>query len=161
LTGTVPLGPLANNGGPTQTMALLPGSAAIDKGDSTLIPTDPSTGNPYATDQRAFTRAVGGNAGLGPHEVQANPFLVLPAADPGPLSGLLSLREAVNLANAYETAGNSAAIPFASGVAGKTVTLTQGQLELTAGAGTTSIDGGAAGVTVDGNKASRIFQVDT
>ena len=32
------LGPLQNNGGPTETMALLPGSPAIDAGDNTLIP---------------------------------------------------------------------------------------------------------------------------
>jgi hypothetical protein len=88
-------GPLADNGGLTQTMALLPGSPAI-----------------------------------------------------------LSLREAINLANACEKAGNSAAITFAAGVGGHTITLTQGQLELTAGAGTTSIDGGAAGVTVEGGSTA-------
>jgi hypothetical protein len=41
------LGPLANNGGPTQTEAVLPGSPAIDAGGSALCP---------ATDQRGFTR---------------------------------------------------------------------------------------------------------
>lgn len=40
---------LANNGGPTQTMALLPGSPAIDKG---------STVAGITTDQRGFTRPV-------------------------------------------------------------------------------------------------------
>jgi predicted outer membrane repeat protein len=39
------LGPLANNGGPTKTMALLAGSPAIDHGDNAGIP---------ATDQRGF-----------------------------------------------------------------------------------------------------------
>jgi hypothetical protein len=39
------LGPLQNNGGPTQTMALLAGSLAIDHGDSAGAP---------ATDQRGF-----------------------------------------------------------------------------------------------------------
>jgi hypothetical protein len=35
------LGPLANNGGPTQTQALLAGSPTIDRGDNTdLLPTD-------------------------------------------------------------------------------------------------------------------------
>ena len=33
-----PLGPLANNGGPTETHALLPGSPAIDAGDSSFTP---------------------------------------------------------------------------------------------------------------------------
>ena len=41
------LGPLANNGGPTLTMALLPGSPAIDAGDTSLAP---------ATDERGFPR---------------------------------------------------------------------------------------------------------
>src|SRR6185295_2276393 len=31
------LGPLQNNGGPTQTRALLPGSAAIDAGDNCVV----------------------------------------------------------------------------------------------------------------------------
>lgn len=44
--GTIPvpldpmLGPLADNGGPTFTHALLPGSPAIDKGNNALIPAD-------------------------------------------------------------------------------------------------------------------------
>ncbi len=37
------LGPLANNGGPTQTMALLPGSPAIDAGSNALIPAGVTT----------------------------------------------------------------------------------------------------------------------
>ncbi len=51
------LGPLANNGGPTQTMALLPGSIAIDAGSnaSALGP----DGKPLATDQRGLPRISG------------------------------------------------------------------------------------------------------
>jgi predicted outer membrane repeat protein len=51
------LGPLANNGGPTQTRALLPGSPAIDAGAVV-------TGTPLGYDQRGnpFSRAVDGNA---------------------------------------------------------------------------------------------------
>lgn len=44
------LGPLTNNGGPTLTMALLPGSPAIDVGSSLLAP---------ASDQRGFPRPAG------------------------------------------------------------------------------------------------------
>ena len=43
------LGALANNGGPTQTMALLPGSPAIDKG---------SAASGVMTDQRGLTRPI-------------------------------------------------------------------------------------------------------
>ena len=39
------LGPLANNGGPTKTLALLAGSPAIDHGDNASLP---------PTDQRGF-----------------------------------------------------------------------------------------------------------
>ena len=53
------LGPLANNGGPTLTMALLPGSPAIDAGDTSLAP---------ATDQRGFPRPAGLAADLGAYE---------------------------------------------------------------------------------------------
>jgi hypothetical protein len=47
------LGPLQNNGGPTQTMALLAGSPAIDKGDNN------APGLPK-TDQRGFPRIING-----------------------------------------------------------------------------------------------------
>jgi hypothetical protein len=57
------LGPLANNGGPTQTMALLPGSRAIDAGDNTDAP---------EWDQRGpgFPRIVNGIIDIGAFEVQ-------------------------------------------------------------------------------------------
>jgi hypothetical protein len=62
LTSTDPLlGPLQNNGGPTQTMALLAGSPAIDAGDNTGAPD---------TDQRGFARIVGGAIDIGAFEVQ-------------------------------------------------------------------------------------------
>jgi len=53
------LGPLANHGGPTQTMALLAGSPAIDAGDNLAI--DPVTGDPVTTDQRGVARKKDGN----------------------------------------------------------------------------------------------------
>jgi len=53
------LGPLANNGGPTLTMALLPGSPAIDAGDTSLAPD---------TDQRGFPRPAGLAADIGAFE---------------------------------------------------------------------------------------------
>jgi len=46
------LGPLADNGGPTETQALLAGSPAIDAGDNSACP---------ATDQRGFLRPVDGD----------------------------------------------------------------------------------------------------
>jgi predicted outer membrane repeat protein len=60
ITNTNPnLGALADNGGPTQTMALLPGSPAIDAGDDDFCP---------ATDQRGVTRPQGGQCDIGAYE---------------------------------------------------------------------------------------------
>jgi hypothetical protein len=53
------LGPLADNGGPTWTMALLPGSPAIDAADTASAP---------PTDQRGFPRPYGPAADLGAFE---------------------------------------------------------------------------------------------
>ncbi len=64
------LGPLADNGGPTLTMALLPGSPAIDAGDNTDAP---------EFDQRGpgFPRIVNGTIDIGAFEVQASPVTPL------------------------------------------------------------------------------------
>ena len=53
------LGLLADNGGPTLTMALLPGSPAIDAGNTSLAPD---------TDQRGFPRPAGLAADIGAFE---------------------------------------------------------------------------------------------
>ncbi len=62
------LGPLADNGGPTETISLLGGSPAIDAG-SNFLALDPD-GNPLATDQRGFARVVNGAADIGAFEAQ-------------------------------------------------------------------------------------------
>ncbi len=69
-TGDPLLAPLASNGGPTQTMALLPGSPALDAAAATPD---------VATDQRGLPRSRDGNGDgtaapdLGAFEVQAAP----------------------------------------------------------------------------------------
>jgi hypothetical protein len=60
------LGALQNNSGPTQTMALLPNSPAINAGDSH------APGLP-ATDQRGFPRIVGSAVDIGAFEFGAEP----------------------------------------------------------------------------------------
>lgn len=60
-TGDPALGPLADNGGPTQTMALLAGSAAIDAAEQASCPTFDQRGTrrpPGACDVGAFERVV-------------------------------------------------------------------------------------------------------
>jgi hypothetical protein len=67
------LGPLQDNGGPIQTMALLPGSPAIDAGNNTFA--SGANGSPLTTDQRGqgFARVVNGTVDLGAFEVQPPP----------------------------------------------------------------------------------------
>lgn len=65
------LGPLADNGGPTQTHALLPGSVAIDAGTGT-----DAFGNPVGTDQRGVSRPQGRSSDIGAVEGNSAPLLV-------------------------------------------------------------------------------------
>ena len=70
LTGTIAaplnplLAPLGNYGGPTQTMALLPGSPAIDAGSNALIP------GGVTTDQRGDPRIVNSTVDIGAFDEQ-------------------------------------------------------------------------------------------
>jgi hypothetical protein len=62
------LGPLQDNGGATATMALLPGSVAIDHGDPAF---DPSVFTPPMTaDQRGAPRLVTGRLDIGAYEAE-------------------------------------------------------------------------------------------
>jgi predicted outer membrane repeat protein len=74
---------------------------------------------------------------------------------------LLTLREAVALANADASSGQSDTIDFDASLGNATITLTAGELELSGASGnaTTTIDG-AGRITVSGNHASRVFQID-
>jgi CSLREA domain-containing protein len=65
------LGPLANNGGPTSTIALLPGSNAIDFGDAAAGCINPSS-QPLAVDQRGFSRPAGITCDVGAFEAGAH-----------------------------------------------------------------------------------------
>src|SRR5262249_27449752 len=69
------LRPLQDNGGPTQTMALLPGSRAIDAGSNPLVPAG------LTVDQRGpgFFRFSGARVDIGAFERQAPAFIGIPA----------------------------------------------------------------------------------
>jgi predicted outer membrane repeat protein len=106
VTGHDPkLAPLGNYGGATQTMALLPGSAAICVGASADVP------NFITTDQRGFgfdASCASGSVDAG--AVETNQFVVTNTND----SGAGSLRAAITNADSA-TMGD---IGFASGVSG-------------------------------------------
>ncbi len=160
LTGTIAtplqplLAPLDSYGGPTETMALLPGSPAIDAGSNALVP------GGVTTDQRGYARIGHGTVDIGAFEVQPIPLLVNTTAEGGGCPpGMLDLSGAIGLINITPGA---ATISFAPTIfAGhQTITLSASQLELSNTTGTETIIGPAAGVTVSGNNASRVFQVD-
>jgi hypothetical protein len=74
------LAPLGNYGGPTETMALLPGSLAIDAGANTV------PGGLPLTDQRGFVRTINGQVDIGAVEYQYDLGLsgsVAPGTTPG------------------------------------------------------------------------------
>ncbi len=64
VTGDPVLAPLADNGGPTPTMMVMPGSPAIDAGGATTL----------LTDQRGFERALAGGPDLGAYEAAAGSY---------------------------------------------------------------------------------------
>jgi len=66
------LGPLQDNGGPTQTTALLPGNNAIDHGSSVLGCVDDAN-TPLVTDQRGFARVAGTWCDIGAYEFVDTP----------------------------------------------------------------------------------------
>jgi hypothetical protein len=77
VTTTNPLlGALANNGGPTKTMAPLAGSPAIDAGPN---PVATFTGNQFDQRGPGFPRVVGGLVDIGAFEIQ-------PAPEPDPVA---------------------------------------------------------------------------
>ncbi len=141
------LATLGSYGGPTQTMPLLPGSPAIGKG----------TGSGVTNDQRGF--ALDGTIDMGAFQVQTGPLVVNTVVDGPAASGRLSLRQAVNLANAIS--GNQS-ITFDPSVFAtpRKITLSGTLLELSDTTGTVTITGPAEGVTVDANGKSRVFQID-
>ena len=88
LTGTIAqplnplLAPLGNYGGPTQTMALLPGSPAIDAGNNALIPVG------VTTDQRGLSRIVDRVVDIGAFE--SSGFTITVTSGSGQSAGVLT-----------------------------------------------------------------------
>ena len=140
------LAALGDYGGPTFTMAPLPGSPAIGGGASTGTPD---------FDQRGFPR--GGSVDIGAFQTQPGISVNTTADGVGSGPGELNLRQAVNLANALSTADS---ITFSNLFnTPQVITLTAGELMLTDQAMTTITGPGADLLTISGNKASRVFEI--
>jgi autotransporter-associated beta strand protein len=138
------LGPLRDNGGGIQTMALLPTSSAIDAGANS----DPVLTVP-ATDERGISRPQAGTVDIGAFE--ANQLLVTNLNDSGPGS----LRDALTQSN---TTPGTVVIDFQAGLTG-TISLTTAHLEVVHD---DWIRGpGASEITVDGNLNFWCFGVDS
>jgi hypothetical protein len=141
------LGPLADNGGPTKTHALLLGSPALGAGDLTAVAG--MEGVPEF-DQRgaSFSRIVGGRIDIGAYERQPQPLVVdiLDDESDGDYSpGDLSFREAIGLSNLQLLPTNT--ILFDDSIWGGAIVLTEGQLNISA---SVTIEGpGADLMTID------------
>jgi CSLREA domain-containing protein len=99
-SGNALLGPLAANGGPTLTHLLLPGSDALDAGDTVACTTDPVG----SVDQRGVTRPQGAACDIGAVEMQPARSLIVTKFDDsndGACDTDCSLREAIAEANTY------------------------------------------------------------
>ena len=153
------LGPLADNGGPTLTHALLFGSPAINAGDNALAVD--GNGNPLATDQRGEARILFDTVDIGAVETRFNELRSLVVTTNqdvvNPSDGLTSLREAIVFANTGVSNTGDAdgdglradTITFDAGVfAGvdsSVIRLTQGELQISE---SLTIDGSSVGGVV-------------
>jgi CSLREA domain-containing protein len=149
------LGQLADNGGPTQTMALSPSSPAVHRGANPLGLT---------TDQRGtgFARVVAGQTDMGAFELQPPhlQLLVVNANDvlhDGTDPSDMSLRDAVALAN--KDVGQEDTITFDPSLRGVPIKLTLGELVITNDVVIRGL--GAADTVIDAQQQSRLFDVPT
>jgi hypothetical protein len=98
------VGPLVDNGGPTPTMALLPGSPSVNAGDPAVAP---------ATDQRGAPRVFGTNLYLGAVQFQAGsaPSVLTSCSFPTP--GQFQIQFAGNTGAGYTVlAATNVAMPL-------------------------------------------------
>jgi VCBS repeat-containing protein len=156
-------GVLADNGGGLETVALLddPTNPAIDQATAGAPTTDAR--GIEAFDDSNFVNTNGSARDLGAFELTPDlSKLVVTTLDDvvDEFDGVISLREAIAFADSL--AGENT-VTFDASLAGGTLVLTQGVLELTDADGVIingDIDGDlAADITISGNDASRVFMI--
>ena len=146
------LGPLADNGGPTQTHALLPGSPAIDAGDPAIA------FDAAEFDQRGggFARVQFGRVDIGAYESETpdpSLFVVTTTNDELDFSNAgVSLREAITVAN--EVAGADTITFSTLFDTAQTIDLILGELEVTDEL--TIVGSGEDLITIDAGQNSRV-----
>ncbi len=159
LSGDPNLGPLQNNGGSTQTIALGGGSPAFDAGDDVNCP---------LTDQRGVPRPQEGHCDIGAYE--STLIHVNSTADTVSNNGTCTLREAILAANSDAQLGKAIGecaagkgtdlIDFSSSLSGATIYLVSGLPSIAANA---IIDGSllASKITIDGAGHGSVFSVNS
>ncbi|HEV3184795.1 MAG TPA: choice-of-anchor Q domain-containing protein [Xanthobacteraceae bacterium] len=156
-------GVLADNSGLVQTVAINPAGIAYNAGSNGALPPN------LSIDARGFPRVVGGTVDIGAFEQQQGATYFVTTLADNPYDGKtlaqelaegngLSLRQALGLANA---SGGPSTIIFAPDLAGGTIYLANGELDISSNV---TIDGnvggyGTPGITIDAGGNSRVFDV--
>ncbi len=153
LSGNPLLAPLGNYGGPTQTMALLLGSPAIDAG-SVALAVD-TNGNPLTTDQRGagFPRILNNTVDIGAFESQGFTITLSSGSNQ---SALVNTAFAGPLVVAV--AANNPAEPVAGGIVTFTAP-TSGASAVLSGSPATVGSNGQASVTTTANGTAGAYTV--
>jgi CSLREA domain-containing protein len=175
LTGDPQLSALADNGGPTQTMALSSGSPAVDMGDNSLLTEaavgadfngDGDTNDTLTTDQRggSYARVTNDTVDMGAFESPVPPStLTVDTISDSNLTGCTdlpndcSLRGAINDSNAYH---GKQTILFDGTVfqTPQTITINVSLPEITSAIAINGVRPDL--LTISGNHATRLFYIN-
>ena len=151
------LGPLAYNGGFTPTHAPSADSPAIDMGEPGILaaPMYDQRGAPFA---RIFDGNSGGTAIIDIGSIELHDLIIDSADDENDgdyTPGSFSLREAIALADVLP---GTDVISFDSTLTGETILLQLGELRLQTSVSIVGL--GASQLTIHGNNASRVLNID-